>query len=43
VVENEIEHITNDIVKFVPIIVYEQKNEFKMPRDEMKNSLYKMV
>jgi hypothetical protein len=43
VVENDIEHIINEIVKFIPITIYEQKNEFKMPMDEMKDSLYKMV
>jgi len=35
VVENDIEHITNEIVKFVPTTLYEQKNEFKAPMDEM--------
>jgi len=43
VVENDVEHITNEIVKFVPTTLYEQKNEFKMPMDEMQNTLYKMV
>jgi pyridoxal/pyridoxine/pyridoxamine kinase len=36
-------NITNEIVKFVSTTLYEQKNEFKMPMDEVQNTLYKMV
>jgi hypothetical protein len=41
--EDDIEHITNKIVAFVPIIFNNNKNEFIKPTDAIKHILYKLV
>ncbi len=43
IMENDIEHITNKIVTFVPTIFNNNKNEFIEPTDAMKHILYKLI
>jgi len=41
--ENDIEHITNKIITFVPTMFNNNKNEFIDPTDAMQHNLYKLV
>jgi len=43
IMENDIKHITNEIITFVPTMFNNNKNEFIDPTDAMQHNLYKLV